>query len=111
MPRPIKPAVPQTPDGNPSGSYPNLRDVVDGADIIRFTAGETDFDCITRAEAARRLGISLRTLHERTDPHGPIKPIRWGRRVLYSVKELDRYIRDVMNGCGSRTSDDNGGDR
>ena len=62
-------------------------------------------DCIDRYEAARRLGISIRTLHDRTYPRGSIMPVRWGRRVLYSIAELDRYLVEQMqpsNGKGGK---------
>ena len=48
--------------------------------------------CLSRREAAVMLSISERTLYERTAPRGPIKPVRCGRRVLYSIVELERYI-------------------
>ena len=48
--------------------------------------------CLSRREAAAMLSISERTLYERTAPRGPIQPVRCGRRVLYNVVELERYI-------------------
>ena len=74
----------------------------------RFTVPSPDgdgaqIDCLSRAEAARRLGISMRTLQLRTDPRGPIKPLRWGRRVLYPVSELNRYIAQQLAGDGGNS--------
>ena len=48
--------------------------------------------CLSRRDAAAMLSVSERTLYERTAPRGPIKPVKMGRRVLYSVAELERYI-------------------
>lgn len=48
--------------------------------------------CLSRLEAAKLLSISERTLFERTQPRGPIKPFRLGRRVLYRVADLERFI-------------------
>ena len=67
--------------------------------------GGNQIDCISRIEAAKRLGISTRTLDRRTAPNGPIKPFRLGRRVLFPVSELDRYI------AGHAAADQNGGDQ
>ena len=62
--------------------------------------------CLGRADAADRLGISSRTLYERTAPRGPIFSVRFGRRVLYPVKEIDRYIAEQI---ASQSAKQNGG--
>lgn len=62
--------------------------------------------CLSRADAATRLGISSRTLYKRTAPRGPIRAVRFGRRVLYPVAEIERYIADAM---ASQDESQNGG--
>ena len=62
--------------------------------------------CLSRADAANKLGISSRTLYKRTAPRGPIRAVRFGRRVLYPVAEIERYITDAM---ASQVEDGNGG--
>ncbi|KAA1258364.1 Helix-turn-helix domain protein [Rubripirellula obstinata] len=62
------------------------------AEAISVPLQHGTIDCISRTEAAKRLGISVRTLDRRTVPHGPIRPIRFGRRVLFPIAELDRYV-------------------
>ncbi|MFC4271835.1 helix-turn-helix domain-containing protein [Sneathiella chungangensis] len=49
---------------------------------------------ISTYEAARRLGISVRTLERhRQNKTGPVF-LRLGRRVLYSVSELNRWCEE-----------------
>ena len=62
--------------------------------------------CLSRADAAELLSISSRTLYERTAPRGPIAAVRFGRRVLYPVHEIDRYITEQI---ASQTAKKNGG--
>ncbi|MEM9367539.1 MAG: helix-turn-helix domain-containing protein, partial [Planctomycetota bacterium] len=62
--------------------------------------------CLSRDDAAQRLGISSRTLYQRTAPRGPIRAVRFGRRVLYPVHEIDRYITEQME---SQSAKQNGG--
>jgi hypothetical protein len=42
--------------------------------------------------AAAVLSVSPRTLWALTHPRGPIRPVRIGRCVRYSVSELQRWI-------------------
>jgi predicted DNA-binding transcriptional regulator AlpA len=46
-------------------------------------------------DAATYLGLSPRTLYNAVAPKAkvpfPIKPKRWGKRVLFDVKDLDRF--------------------
>ena len=53
---------------------------------------ETPKLLLDRREAAEALGISQRMLDTLTDPHGPLKPVRVGRRVLFSPAVLQRWI-------------------
>ena len=53
---------------------------------------ETPKLLLDRREAAEALGISMRLLDTLTDPQGPLKPVRIGRRVLFSPGELQRWI-------------------
>ena len=48
--------------------------------------------CLSRREAAAFLSVSERTLYERTAPRGPIQSAKVGRRVVYSIVELTRYV-------------------
>lgn len=47
-------------------------------------------------EAARYLGISAKTIRNRLGPRAPfpfpVKPKRIGKRVLFDVRDLDRYV-------------------
>ncbi len=47
---------------------------------------------LSRSEAAKSLNISARMLDSLTEPHGPLKPVRVGRRVLFSPTMLERWI-------------------
>lgn len=47
---------------------------------------------LSRLEAAKALNISERMLDTLTEPHGPLKPVRVGRRVLFAPSVLQRWI-------------------
>ncbi len=47
---------------------------------------------VTVHEAAKRLNISDRKLWSMSAPKGPIPTVRMGRRVLYSIRDLDMVI-------------------
>ncbi len=47
---------------------------------------------LSRADAAAALGVSERMLDTLTAPHGPLKPVRAGRRVLFAPAVLQRWI-------------------
>jgi excisionase family DNA binding protein len=51
-------------------------------------------------EAAAVLSVSERTLWSLTWPRGPIRPVRVGRAVRYSVADLQRWI-DAQQGARS----------
>ncbi len=53
---------------------------------------ETPRLLLSRDEAASALGVSVRMLDLLTEPAGTLKPIRIGRRVLFSPAELQRWI-------------------
>ena len=67
--------------------------------------------CMTRNEAAEYLGVCMRTLHNRTHPKGPIRPIRWGRRVMYPFDELRDYLREEIRKQTETDDNPNNGDR
>ncbi|TWT69720.1 helix-turn-helix domain-containing protein [Crateriforma conspicua] len=76
---------------------------------MAITVPSSDGDnliCLSRDDASKRLGISSRTLYERTAPRGPIFAVRFGRRVLYPVAEIDRYIAEQI---ASQSDEKNGG--
>ena len=64
---------------------------------------ETPKLLLDRREAAEALGISQRMLDTLTDPHGPLKPVRVGRRVLFSPAVLQRWIDAAT--CAAVTSE------
>lgn len=47
---------------------------------------------LSRDEAAKALNVSVRMLDTLTEPAGALKPVRIGRRVLFSPAELQRWI-------------------
>lgn len=47
---------------------------------------------LSRAEAAKALNLSERMLDTLTEPRGPLKPVRIGRRVLFPPAMLQRWI-------------------
>ncbi len=53
---------------------------------------ETPRLLLSRDEAAKALNVSVRMLDSLTEPAGPLKPVRIGRRVLFSPAELQRWI-------------------
>lgn len=53
---------------------------------------ETPRLLLSRDEAAKALNVSVRMLDTLTEPTGALKPVRIGRRVLFSPGELQRWI-------------------
>lgn len=53
---------------------------------------ETPRLLLSRDEAAKALNVSVRMLDTLTEPAGTLKPVRIGRRVLFSPAELQRWI-------------------
>ncbi len=53
---------------------------------------ETPRLLLSRDEAAKALNVSVRLLDTLTEPAGTLKPVRIGRRVLFSPAELQRWI-------------------
>ena len=59
-------------------------------------------------EAARRLGIAEQTIYNgisrKTDRTFPIKPKRWGKKVLFDSRDVESFIEnlpyDGMNALG-----------
>lgn len=53
-------------------------------------------------ETALHLGLSPRTIYNAIAPKSknpfPIKPRRWGKRVLFDVRDLDRYVDSMGEG-------------
>ena len=52
---------------------------------------------LTREEAGEALGISAITV-DRLAKRGLLRPSRATRRPLYSVLEIERFLRDTMGG-------------
>ncbi|MCU0671326.1 MAG: helix-turn-helix domain-containing protein [Myxococcota bacterium] len=53
----------------------------------------------SRVDAARFLGISLRTL-DRLVEVGELTPVRVGRRVLFEQAEIERFIDTIRKERG-----------
>lgn len=47
---------------------------------------------LSREDAAVSVDLSVRELDDRTSPRGPIRCVRVGRRVLYSLASLQQWI-------------------
>lgn len=47
---------------------------------------------LSREEAAIAIGLSVRELDDLTSPRGPIRCVRVGRRVLFSLTALQQWI-------------------
>ncbi len=47
-------------------------------------------------ETASYLGLSARTVYNQISPSSkvpfPIRPKRWGKRVLFDIRDLDKYV-------------------
>lgn len=48
----------------------------------------------TVRECAARLGISERTLHSHTTPHGSLKCVRIGTRKAYRPDAVEQWLKD-----------------
>lgn len=53
-------------------------------------------------EAARRLGVSTRTMWRLLWPHGPVPLIRIGRRCLVSEKDLEEFVAECRRRAEER---------
>ena len=53
---------------------------------------------VTHREAARLIGVSERTLWNYAAPNGPLPCVRLGRRRLYAIDDLKRFLRDAAAG-------------
>lgn len=53
---------------------------------------------LSRADAAKALSLSQKTLWNRTYPRGPIPCVRIGARVLYAVVDLESFIGQATEG-------------
>jgi len=47
---------------------------------------------LTKKEVARRLSLSEAMVHKHTYPRGELRSFNIGRRVLYSIAEVNRWI-------------------
>ena len=73
------------------------------AALRRSEKRETPKLLLDRRETAEALGISQRMLDTLTEPHGPLKPVRVGRRVLFSPAVLQRWINTAT--CAAVTTE------
>ena len=58
------------------------------------TAGPVPKLGLNRIEAARALGLSAATI-DRLTIRGLLRPSRATRRPIYSVKEIERFLKDT----------------
>ncbi len=62
-------------------------------------------------ETAVYLGISPRTIYNQTGKNAvtpfPVKPKRWGKRVLFDIRDLDKWADslDDMSSGGAKSAD------
>jgi excisionase family DNA binding protein len=56
---------------------------------------------LTVRQAAKALAVSERTLWALTAPRGPIRSVRFGRSVRYSVDSLRDWIESQSEGAHS----------
>ena len=54
---------------------------------------------LSAREAAKSLGICEKTLWNFTVPRGPISCVKIGSRVLYSPRDLQKWIDSQREGC------------
>ena len=59
---------------------------------VTSTAGDPVRLLLDAREAAKALGVCAKTLWNATRPRGTIPSVRIGKRVLYSVLDLQRWI-------------------
>jgi len=45
-------------------------------------------------ETAARLGVSVRTLHKHTVPHGELNRVKIGVRVLYRPETVEAWLKE-----------------
>lgn len=54
---------------------------------------------LSTEEAALYLGVATKTLYNQSAPNAdkkfPVKPNRIGRKVLWDIRDLDRYIESL----------------
>ena len=52
--------------------------------------------------AAEYLSLSLRTIYNGIGPRAkkpfPVKPKRWGKKVLFDIRDLDAYVDSMSSG-------------
>lgn len=76
--------------------------------LRRPEKAETPKLLLSRADAAAALGVSERTLDTLTAPHGPLKPVRIGRRVMFAPAVLQRWIESETESSTDSTADNAG---
>jgi predicted DNA-binding transcriptional regulator AlpA len=66
-----------------------------GKEMNQRTDGQAGKRLLNVDDAAAYLGISPRTLYNGVAPKSktpfPVKPKRWGKRVLFDIKDLDSF--------------------
>ena len=69
------------------------------SNIVGLSAKKTSKRLLNILETAVYLGLSPRTIYNGIAPKAkvpfPIKPKRWGKRVLFDVRDLDRYVDEL----------------
>lgn len=63
-----------------------------------MTTTSTPAALLSTKEAAKYLGVSVRTLWAITAPRGPLPVVKIGTRCLYDLADLARYIEARKEG-------------
>ena len=60
---------------------------------------------LTVEQLASKTGLAERTIYNQTGPSAkkrfPIRPIRWGGKVLFDASEVDAYIEKLLKERGN----------
>jgi predicted DNA-binding transcriptional regulator AlpA len=73
------------------------------SDTISNSVSHTQCRCLDVKAAAAYLGICPRTLDNwRSQGRGPTYIRVGGRRIVYRIEDLERYLEDGIVGAGTR---------
>ncbi len=90
--KPAPTASTPTAGGRTTTTGNGIAHVAPGSDAPGIVAGDPVRLLLNAREAAKALGVCAKTLWNATSPRGTIPSVRIGKRVLYSVLDLQRWI-------------------